>query len=88
VVYSGHLCMPFFMDPELKLDLAMLVHGEQAFEFFDVIRPGDVITTAGVISNIENKEKLDTVSLEGTSTNQHGKVVCKATYTFAIRKRG
>jgi len=88
VVYSGHLCMPFFMDPELKLDLMMLVHGEQAFEFFDVIRPGDVITTAGVISNIENKEKLDTVSLEGTSTNQHGKVVCKATYTFAIRKRG
>lgn len=87
VVYSGHLCLPFFMDPELKLDLMMLVHGEQAFEFFDVIRPGDVITTAGVISNIENKEKLDTVSLEGTSTNQHGKVVCKATYTFAIRKR-
>lgn len=87
VVYSGQISAPFFLDPELKLDFAMLVHGEQAFEFFEVVRPGDMLTTTGVISNIENKEKLDTVSLEGTTTNQNGKVVCKATYTFAIRKR-
>lgn len=87
VVYSGHLCMPFFFDQELKLDMAMLVHGEQAFEFFDVVRPGDVLTTTGTIINIENKEKLDTVSLQGESVNQDGKLVCKATYTFAIRKR-
>ena len=87
VVCAGQLAAPFFLDPELKLDLMMLVHGEQAFEFYEVIRPGDVLTTAGRISTIENKEKLDTVSLEGISTNQHGKVVCKATFTFAIRKR-
>ena len=28
-------------DPELKINLSMLVHGEQEFEFFEVIRPGD-----------------------------------------------
>jgi len=87
VVCAGQLAAPFFLDPELKLDLSMLVHGEQAFEFYEVMRPGDVLTTSGVISSIENKEKLDTVSLEGTSINQHGRVVCKATFTFAIRKR-
>lgn len=87
VVCAGQLAVPFFLDPELKLDLAMLVHGEQAFEFYEVVRPGDVLTTAGVISKIENKEKLDTVTLEGTCTNQHNHVVCKAIFTFAIRKR-
>jgi len=87
VVCAGQLAAPFFLDPELKLDLMMLVHGEQAFEFYEVMRPGDVITTSGSIANIENKEKLDTVSLEGICTNQHGTVVCKATFTFAIRKR-
>lgn len=88
VVSAGQLAVPFFLDPELGLDLAMLVHGEQSFEFFEVVRPGDVLTTAGKIVTIENKEKLDTVSLEGTCTNQHGRVVCKATFTFVIRKRG
>jgi len=87
VVCAGQLAAPFFMDAELNLDMTMLVHGEQAFEFYEVMRPGDVLTTSGVISNIENKEKLDTVSLEGTCTNQDGHVVCKATFTFAIRKR-
>jgi acyl dehydratase len=65
----------------------MLVHGEQAFEFYEVVRPGDIITSWGAISNIENKEKLDLVSLEVLSKNQNGREVCKATYTFAIRKR-
>jgi len=87
VVYSGQLCVPFFMDSELQLDFAMLVHGEQAFEFYEVVRPGDIITSWGAISNIENKEKLDLVSLEVLSRNQNGRDVCKATYTFAIRKR-
>lgn len=88
VVYSGLLCGPFFLDTELKIDFAMLVHGEQAFEFFEVVRPGDVITSWGTISKVDNKEKLDVVSFEVLAKNQNGVDVCKATYTFAIRKRG
>jgi len=88
VVYSGLLCGPFFLDPELKIDFAMLVHGEQAFEFYEVVRPGDTITSSGVISKVDNKEKLDVVSFEILSKNQKGVEVCKATYSFAIRKRG
>ena len=87
VIYSGQLAMPFFMDPELKLDFAMLVHGEQEFQFHEIVRPGDVITTEGNISNIENKEKVDVVTLDAYSRNQEGRLVCKAIYTFVIRKR-
>lgn len=86
VVYAGMLAEPFFFDKELDLNLFMLVHGEQEFEFFEVVRPGDVITSGGKIINIENKEKLDVVTLEGNSVNQDGKLVCKTVFTFVIRK--
>jgi len=64
----------------------MLVHGEQEFEFYDVVRAGDVITSKGEITHIENKEKLDVVTLVGKSVNQDGTMVCKAVFTFVIRK--
>jgi len=86
VVFAGMLADPFFKDPELNLNYAMLVHGEQEFEFFEVVRPGDVITSSGKILNIEDKEKLDIVTLEGISKNQEGTDVCRATFTFVIRK--
>ena len=87
VIYSGMVIAPFFMDPELNLDFAMLVHGEQEFEFYEVARPNDVITSTGKIVSIENKEKVDVVALDVLSKNQTGKDVCKATFTFVIRKR-
>lgn len=86
VVYAGMLAEPFFFDKELDLNLFMLVHGEQEFEFFEVVRPGDVITSKGKITNIENKEKLDVVILEGESVNQRGELVSRAVFTFVIRK--
>jgi acyl dehydratase len=86
VVYSGHICFPFFTDPELNLNMNMLVHGEQEFEFIEIVKPGDVLTSIGTIINIENKEKLDAVTIQVASTNQDGKEVCKATYTFVVRK--
>ncbi len=86
VVYVGMLAEPFFLDKELDLNLFMLVHGEQEFEFYDVVRAGDVITSKGEITHIENKEKLDVVTLVGKSVNQDGTMVCKAVFTFVIRK--
>lgn len=86
VVYAGMLAEPFFFDKELDLNLFMLVHGEQEFEFLEVVRPGDVITSKGKITSIENKEKLDVVTLEGNSVNQNGELVTRAIFTFVIRK--
>ena len=86
VVYAGMLAEPLFYDKELNLNLFMLVHGEQEFEFFNVVKAGDVITSKGTIVNIENKEKLDVVTLVGESANQKGTLVCKAIFTFVIRK--
>jgi acyl dehydratase len=77
---------PVFFDPELNLNMAMLVHGEQEFEFFEVVKAGDSITTGGRIRDIKNKEKLDVISVELESKNQHGRLVCRGIYTFVVRK--
>jgi acyl dehydratase len=86
VVFAAFLIEPVFMDKELNLNMMMLVHGEQEFEFFEVIRAGDSITTTGTIKDIKNKEKLDVITVEGISKNQHGRNVCRGVYTFVVRK--
>jgi acyl dehydratase len=80
---------PFFQavsDPELGIDLVMLVHGEQEFEWFDVLRPGDVITTTGRITEIFEKAQKDFVHVLTESKNQHGKLVVKGLWTAVIRR--
>ncbi len=86
VVFGANLIEPVFFDSELKLNLAMLVHGEQSFEFYEVVKAGDTITTSSRISHIENKEKLDVITVDLLSKNQHGRDVCKGIYTFVVRK--
>jgi acyl dehydratase len=72
-------------DPELGINLLLLVHGEQEFEFFEVIRPGDVLTTTGVITDIFHKAKKDFVIVTTETKNQHGRPVVKGTWTAVIR---
>ena len=86
VVLGAYLIEPVFLDKELALNMSMLVHGEQEMDFFEVIKAGDSITTSGLISDIQNKEKVDTISVEVTSKNQHGRIVCRGVYTFVVRK--
>jgi acyl dehydratase len=79
---------PFFKavtDPALGIDLVMLVHGEQQFEWFDVLRPGDVITSTGTIKEIYEKASKDFVIVETESKNQTGKLVVRGTWTAVIR---
>src|SRR5947208_3439782 len=37
-------------DPANRVDVLMLVHGEQAYEFLQPVRPGDVLTTMGQVT--------------------------------------
>jgi acyl dehydratase len=73
------------MDPELQLNFAMLVHGEQEFEWLEPVRPGDVITTRGKIVEILEKGKNDVIVYEARSTNQDGELVTVGRATFVVR---
>jgi acyl dehydratase len=73
-------------DPELGINLLMLVHGEQEFEFFDVMRAGDVITTTGAIAQIYEKSQKDFLIVVSESKNQHQKPLVRGTWTAVIRR--
>ena len=85
VVYAKAPAGACLFDTELALNLPMLVHGEQEFEFGALVRPGDVITTGGFIENITDKKGKDFVTLKSESVNQKGETVCSARWTFVIR---
>jgi acyl dehydratase len=73
-------------DPELGIDLLMLVHGEQEFEFFEVMRPGELMLTTGKISQIYEKAGKDFLVVETQTTNQTGKLIIRGVWTAVIRQ--
>lgn len=90
VVYASGILRQILLDPELKLNLPMLVHGSQDFTFRKMVEPGDVITTQGKIADIYDKQSksgknLDFVVVESESKNQKGELVCTGRWTFIIR---
>ncbi len=91
-VYARGPAGQALFDPELSLDLPMLVHGEQEFEFFEVVKPGDVILTEGEILDIFEKTSstgtLDFVVVGSTSRRKKDqKVVCTGKWTFVVRRQ-
>ena len=84
-VYNLMGCANMFFDPELALNFAMLVHGEQEFEWLKPIKPGDIITTTGKILDIAEKGNNDVVKYEARSKNQDGELVTIGRATFVIR---
>jgi acyl dehydratase len=72
-------------DPELGIDLLRLVHGEQEFEFFEPVRPGDVLTTRGSITDIYSKAGKDFLVVGSESHNQRGGLTVKGLWTAVIR---
>ena len=87
VVFSKDAVAQVLLDPELALNLPMLVHGEQEFEFYKIVKSNDVITTEAEIADIYSKpeKNLDFVVCKTTSRNQDGEIVCSGKYTFVIR---
>jgi acyl dehydratase len=74
------------LDPHLGIDISMLLHGEQEFEFREVVRPGDVVSTLGTISDIYEKADKDFVVVKTESKDQRGRVLVLATWTAVIRR--
>lgn len=85
VVYAKEVVGLVLFDKEVDLNMMMLVHGEQEFEFHKVVRPRDVVFTDGKIVDIKNKEKLDIITLETVSRVEDEKVTT-GRYTFAVRR--
>ena len=57
-----------FTDPEVGIDLAGLIHGEQSFEWPAPVHPGDVIDATAEITSIDTKRGMTFVRIAMEAT--------------------
>jgi acyl dehydratase len=75
-------------DPALGIDVRRLVHGEQELEHLGPVRPGDVLTTTGEITDFKVRGKLDIFQVTTTSVNQRGETAVRGVWTAVVRNGG
>jgi len=76
---------------DLKINIMMLLHGEEEYEYYRQIYPGDTITGIPRVARIEEKEsasgsKMDMVTVEVLYKNQRGEDVAKSKSLIIERK--
>ena len=72
-------------DPGLGLNYAMVVHGEQRFEYTRPIRAGDVLTATSTIISIRQAGSLTMLTTETAISTVSGEHVCTALNTLVER---
>jgi acyl dehydratase len=72
-------------DPGLGLNYAMVVHGEQRFEYARPLMAGDVVTAQSTISDIRDAGRNAMLSTTTEISTVDGEHVCTATTTLVER---
>ncbi|MES9602291.1 MaoC family dehydratase N-terminal domain-containing protein [Actinomadura sp. NPDC000929] len=76
---------PGLADPDLGLNYAMVVHGEQRFEYTRPLRAGDVITCTSTIIEIRSIGNNEKMVVETEIATVEGEPVCKSYNTIVER---
>jgi acyl dehydratase len=85
VVYSAGSVGPAVLDPEVGINLTMMVHGGQEFVWGEPVCAGDTITTATEVKDIYERDGRGYYVFESVSRNQEGQEVVRATWTNLVR---
>jgi len=85
VVYSAGSVGPAVLDPEVGINLAMMVHGGQEFVWGEPVCAGDTITTTTTVKDIHEAGGMGFYVFESVSVNQNGQEVVRATWTNIVR---
>jgi acyl dehydratase len=88
VVYSARAMGPAILDPELGINLALMVHGSQEFEWGEPVVAGDLITTQATMKDMYEKDSKEFYVFGTESKNQDGQTTVKATWTNIVRSSG
>jgi acyl dehydratase len=88
VVYAAPALTAALFDPEVGLDFARMVHGQQAFAWGPLVVAGDEITTTVEIADISERGGMGFFVFASTSVNQRGDTVCEGTWTNIVRGVG
>lgn len=74
-------------DPDLGLNLAMVVHGEQRFEYTRPVHAGDELVTTATITDIRTAGRNELLTVRSDVTTVAGELVC-STYNTIIERGG
>jgi acyl dehydratase len=85
VVYAGRSVGPAVVDPDVGIDLMLMVHGSQEFQWGPVVVAGDEITTVTTVKEIAERGGMGFYVFESASENQRGETVCTGTWTNIVR---
>ncbi|RAY15186.1 MaoC family dehydratase [Actinomadura craniellae] len=76
---------PALLDPALGLNYAMVVHGEERFEYQRPLRAGDVIVCSTTITDIKSAGNNEMMKIETEVKTVEGELVCTAYNTIVER---
>ncbi|MGP4024605.1 MaoC family dehydratase N-terminal domain-containing protein [Actinomadura sp. 3N407] len=76
---------PALADPDLGLNYAMVVHGEQRFEYTRPIRAGDVVTCTSTVTEIKSIGNNEKMVIETDVKTVEGELICKTYNTIVER---
>lgn len=86
-VYCGGAFEAAMHDPDIGLDLPMLLHSAQEFEWSELVLAGDEITTELALSDVSERLGMHFYAFVSHSRNQRGEDVCRGTWTLVVRPR-
>ena len=76
---------PGLADPDLGLNYAMVVHGEQRFEYTRPVHAGDVVTCTSTITEIKSIGSNEKMVVETDVKTTEGELICKTYNTIVER---
>jgi acyl dehydratase len=85
VVYSAGAMAPAALDPDLGINLIMMVHGSQEFEWGEPVVAGDTITTDVKVRDVYDRNGMKFYVFESESRNQSGDTTVKGIWTNIVR---
>jgi acyl dehydratase len=85
VVYSAPALGPAILDPEVGINIPVMVHGGQEFQWGEPVRAGDLITTTATCKEIYEQDGRGFYVFESVSTNQEGEETVRGIWTDIVR---
>ena len=85
VVYSAGAMGPAILDPELGINLALMLHGSQEFVWSEPVCSDDAITTTASVKDMREDDGRQFYVFESVSTNQDGQETVRGTWTNIVR---
>jgi acyl dehydratase len=87
IVFSLQSGGDALVDPDLGLNLAMVVHGEQRFEYVRPVYAGDQLVSIATITDIRTAGRNELLTVRSEVATVEGEPVC-VTYNTIVERGG